>query len=177
MKDSNLAEYVIWGITEYVPAYGSTKCVVPGGLAGFVSSNAGIYSSQPPAWNPKAQSLDFKVTSAHFTSAGEIAKGSYDLLLREDVAKCLWGNNVSRGKASISVTSTDGEQNVEVTNVSSQSGWMKFSATGFHFSSPTISVKIANLPSYSITCLKGKSKKILTGKYPKCPAGYKIIST
>jgi hypothetical protein len=60
-------------------------------------------------------------------------------------------------------------------------------AYNFGFSSPTVSVKmppakksIGNTPPNkgtnraSITCVKGKVQKVVTGKAPKCPKGYSI---
>jgi 3-methyladenine DNA glycosylase Tag len=57
-------------------------------------------------------------------------------------------------------------------------GWLKLAAYGFTFSSPTISVKLSQakatvVKSTTITCVKGKTSKKVTGKSPKCPAGFK----
>jgi hypothetical protein len=71
--------------------------------------------------------------------------------------------------------------------VSERDGFIKLQADNFTFSSPTIKVKFsqesvapAAIPakvepkkSSSITCIKGKTSKKITGLNPKCPAGYK----
>jgi len=68
---------------------------------------------------------------------------------------------------------------VAVTQVNEKAGWLTLSASNFTYSSPTIRVKLSGTPiglikiakSKKITCIKGKSIKVVTAT--KCPAGYK----
>jgi hypothetical protein len=60
-------------------------------VAGIVTTNAMVYSAGPPAFNESAGSLDYKVLSPHFDSQGAENLGTYDLLLRSDFARCIYG--------------------------------------------------------------------------------------
>jgi hypothetical protein len=62
---------------------------------------------------------------------------------------------------------------IATTTMSQRNGWLYFSASGFHFSAPTIKVKLNSEKILKITCVKGKTKKLVTGTNPKCPSGYK----
>jgi hypothetical protein len=130
------------------------------------------------------------------------ASGSYDLTLRSDVARCIYGFSKAPIKAEISITSSDGEKKVATTTVNEKDGWLYLSAKGFTFSTPLINVKLSQdvvvvekpapapevsapaksvdapakaiaKKSISIICVKGKTSKKVTGANPKCPTGYK----
>jgi hypothetical protein len=49
-------------------------------------------------------------------------------------------------------------------------------AAGFTFSEKTLKVKITQPKNqkYSISCVKGKATKKVTGTNPKCPKGFKL---
>jgi hypothetical protein len=116
--------------------------------------------------------------------------------MRSDIARCLYGFSNAPIKAEISITSDDGEKKVATTIVNEKNGWLYLSAKGFTFSSPTINVKLSQekvvvVPtptpapsaaapmapvakkSVTITCVKGKTAKKVSGESPKCPTGYK----
>jgi hypothetical protein len=161
-------------------------------LSGLVTTNALTYSAGPPTYDKSSGSLNYKVASPHFEADGTtIAMGSYDLALRSDVARCIYGFSRAPISAEISITSQDGERKVATTLVNERNGWLYLSAKGFTFSSPVINVKltqekeVAPAPTASpdatktvakvvkITCVKGKSKKVVSGVKPACPTGYK----
>ena len=163
------------------------------GIGGMVSTNATVYSSGPPAFNEQAQSLDYKVAAPHFTSKGEVFRGYYNLKITADTARCIYNLKPIPMQATISVVSDAGEKIVGTTIVRSDDEWVELTAANFEFSSPTLRVKfsqeassmgISSSPSptpspvakaqlSSITCIKGKTSKKVTGINPKCPAGYK----
>ena len=125
--------------------------------------------------------------------------GTYDLAMRSDTARCLYGFSKAPISASISVTSADGEQKLMTTVLNEKNDWLYLAAYGFTFSAPTIRIKLsqeqpkevtpvtapAPAPSPSSTpmavkaavktlkCVKGKAVKTVKGANPKCPAGYK----
>ena len=167
-----------------------------GNVAGLVTTNALTYLPGPPTFDKESQSLIYKVASPHFEANGSLASGSYDLSMRSDIARCLYGFSSAPIKAEISITSDDGEKKVATTIVNEKNGWLYLSAKGFTFSSPTINVKLSQekvvvVPtptptpsavasvapvakkSVTITCVKGKTTKKVSGESPKCPAGYK----
>lgn len=156
-------------------------------LIGVVSTNSMVYLGSPPEFNKDSQSLDYKVASPHLTSKGEVFKGTYDLQLKSDVARCLYGFKNAPISASISVVKDSGSTEVSTTLLSQKDGWLHLGAYGFTFSSPTIQVKLtqdANAveevsakpltsKKTTVTCIKGKMTKKVSGIKPKCPAGYK----
>ncbi len=72
-------------------------------------------------------------------------KGSYDLVLRSDFARCLYGFSNAPISAKISVVSTDGStQDIATESLREDAArqWLYLSAKNFTFSSPTIKVKL-----------------------------------
>lgn len=154
---------------------GANACILRGsGLTGIVTTNATAYSAGPPKL--VNGQLSYKVAGVHFGSDGvSVNEGSYDLVLRSDVARCIYGFSKAPVQASISVVSAAGETKTATTKVSEKDGWLKLSAYGFTYSSPTISVKLtqASAKKTTIMCVKGKLTKKVTAVGPKCPVGYK----
>lgn len=152
-----------------------------GNVAGLVTTNALTYLPGPPTFDKESQSLTYKVASPHYEANGSLASGSYDLSMRSDIARCLYGFSNAPIKAEISITSDEGEKKVATTIVNEKNGWLYLSAKGFTFSSPTINVKLSQekvvtpvaKQKVTISCVKGKTTKKVTAVTPKCPAGYK----
>ena len=147
-------------------------------LVGIVSTNAMTYSGGAPAFNKNEGSLDYKVGAPHFASNGDIFKGTYDLQVKSSVARCLYNFSSAPIKATISITSETGAENVATTVVSEDkaTGWLRMSAYNFTFSNPTVKVKFSQegapkTAPKKITCIKGKVSKVVTT--PTCPSGYK----
>jgi len=151
-------------------------------LAGLVTTNATMYLDGPPTYDASQGSLDYKVASTHYESDGKTEfKGSYELLMSSSVARCIYKFTSAPVKASVTVTSENGEPNVATVVVNEKNNWLTLGAYNFTFSSPTVSVKLTqDAPAVvtppkpvikKITCVKGKvTKKIVA---TKCPAGYK----
>jgi hypothetical protein len=143
--------------------------------------------------------LNYKVGGLHFNPDGTPFKGTYDLIMRSETARCLYGFSNAPVSAEISVVSADGEKQVATTRLSESKDWIHLSAYNFGFSSPTIQIKleqkmeeiatsspnanpipsqtdkpaVANMKKTTITCVKGKITKKVTGARPKCPTLYK----
>lgn len=156
-------------------------------LAGIVTTNSLVYSAGPPVHNKAEGSLDYKLLSPHFTASGEEAIGTYDLVLRSDVARCIYGFSQAPIQAVVSIVNSEGENKVATTLIREKDGWLTLSANGFTFSSPTIRVKLSQTAAEAelvappkkatkkstITCTKGKATKKVSGFKPKCPTGYR----
>lgn len=145
------------------------------GVTGLLTTNATAYVPKPPTWNAKESSLSYQVAGPGLLSDGKKNLGKYLLALRSDVASCLWKSDLKNAKATVEVTNGDGSSGAQLatTTMSQKNGWLYFSASGFHFSAPTIKVKLNPEKIIKITCLKGKTKKSISGTNPKCPSGYK----
>jgi hypothetical protein len=164
----------------------SQNCVTGKGFTGVIGTNAAVYSDGPPRFDQAEQSLNYTVGASHFDSKGELFKGYYQLNLRSDVARCLYGFGTAPIQAKIEVSSSDGTPSVATTVITEDDGWLKMTASGFTFSTPKIKVKlsqeqaIASVPpvkktakEVTITCAKGKKVQRVYGVKPKCPTGYK----
>jgi hypothetical protein len=111
------------------------------GLKGIVTTNSTAYSEGPPAF--KDGSLQYTVASPHFNPDGSVFKGSYNLVVKSDVARCLYKFTNAPIKASISVISSDGSADVATTVSNETGGWLYLSANNFTFSTPTVQVKLS----------------------------------
>jgi hypothetical protein len=148
-------------------------------------TNATQYSAGPPTFDKSAGSLEYQVAAPHYTSGGNVFTGTYDLLMRSDVARCLYGFSKAPLNASISVIDNDGVSTAATKLVSEKDGWLRIAAYGFGFSNPTIKVNLTQVGSpasmkvvakkTTITCKKGKTIKKITSLKPKCAAGYKKV--
>ena len=173
-----------------------TNCFEKAGkdkLIGLVTTNAPIYWGGAPIFQDG--SLNYKVAGLHLKADGTLFKGSYDLAIRSDVARCLYGFSNAPIMANVSVLSTEGEGQLVATElVTEKGGWITLSAKNFTFSSPTIKVKLsqtgstpqatskgaktssaAPITKKTIACVKGKTTKKVTGMNPTCPKGYTKI--
>ena len=112
------------------------------GLAGVVTTNATVYDGSIPAFNSGEQTLDYLVSAPHFAANGSEFQGSYDLLMRADVAKCIYGFNQTPASATISIVSESGGERLTTVNLAERSGWLVFAAYGFTFSTPKIKIKL-----------------------------------
>lgn len=165
-----------WRLSSWVNnSQGKYGCANANGVLGVVFSDATAYTPGAPRFDKASGALKFEVASPHYDASGSKNIGFYDLLVKDSVAKCLWGNSLTANRAEISVVNADGSDQVATTIFSMSNGWAKFKAYGFHYSAPSISVKFSKpaASTKTITCVKGKSMKKVSGPAPKCPAGFK----
>jgi hypothetical protein len=161
-----------------------------------VTTNATVYDGSIPIFDEKNQTLNYLVSAPHFSANGAEFLGTYDLVLRSDIARCIYGFEKTPTSATISIVRGDTVEKVSTTTLTEKDGWLSLSAYGFTFSSPKISVKLiqpkeetsakvessqAKNPmikqptTKTIYCANAKGRKTLKGVNPKCPKGYKII--
>jgi hypothetical protein len=139
-----------------------------------VTTNSLWYSGNPPIFSKSE--LIYKVAALHFQPDGVTPfLGSYDLVLDSKAARCLYGYSSAPIQASLSIVSPNGEQQVATTTLTEQKGWLRLSAKGFTFSSPSIKIRLTqknSSASKSISCQKGKTLTQVRGLKPVCPPGY-----
>jgi hypothetical protein len=193
-SDKSIAVPSAWNIRSLTKAE-MTKangCFNDGtGIKGVVTTNSTTYSEGPPSFIDGT--LKYKVASAHSNPDGSEFKGTYNLVMRSEVARCLYKFSKAPLSASIEVVSDNGQTSVSTTVFGEKNGWVELAAYNFGFSSPTVNVKLTQeaevvaptptpTPSASakpaakavtITCIKGKTSKKVTAVKPKCPTGYK----
>jgi hypothetical protein len=144
----------------------------------FATSNAMLYSVNPPVWDKQSSTLSYRIASTHLDKKGNVNKGSYSLAISKKKADCLWNFDTAKASATISITNSEGTQNIAVSSLRTSKDWIYFDASGFTFSAPEIKVKLINnaakAATKSITCIKGNKSKKVSGVSPKCPAGFKL---
>jgi len=132
-------------------------------LLGVVTTNAMAYTGTVPDYNNGY--LSYRVAGMHFLPDGKTeAIGTYDLVMRSDVARCVYGFSKAPISATIQVVGSGGEEKVATTIVSERDGWLKLAAYGFTFSEKEIRVtldqvkvpvpKTVNLPNFKGTSIK-----------------------
>jgi hypothetical protein len=170
-----------------------TRCTEGRGISGVVNSNASVYSEGPPIFNKATQALEYKVAAPHYRSDGlTLHRGHYDLAIRGDVARCIYGFSDAPISATVSIESDSGTSTISTESVTERDGWIRLTATGFTYSSPTIKVQLTQSKSETpkqkskpevivkklvkkkTICVKGDKKRILTGKNATCPKGFKL---
>lgn len=131
------------------------------GLVGIVATNSVAYEDGAP--DQVDGSLDYKVAGPHYLPDGLTAHlGTYDLVMRSDFARCLYGFSNAPVRATVQVIGNNSE-NIATTIVSEKDGWLKLAAYGFTFSEKEIKVKLTQPYSKTITKFAG-STRTLTSK-------------
>jgi hypothetical protein len=147
-------------------------CYKNKGVAGMVFTNATVYDANPPAF--AGGSLGYKVAGFHYLSDGKtLFEGTYDLLLRSDVARCIYRFSSAPISATVQVVGAAGEQKVATTSVSEKDGWLKLGAYGFTFSENKIVATLtqASTGNSSSTGLSPKpATQTLSGFKPRSAA-------
>jgi hypothetical protein len=171
-RDTSSAENVVWSF-QSADRWAGTRCkdVVPG-ITGIIATNAMAYDGYQPKFTDGT--FDFKVAGMHYNSDGTTAVGSYDLLLRSEFARCIYGFTKAPISGSVSVLNENGDPSVATTLVSEADGFIKLSAKGFTFSEKKIVGKLTQKESF-ITCqkiVKKKVKETRTLKGSVCPKGF-----
>ena len=155
---------------------GAGSCLTSGdGVKGIVTTNATVYGSGPPDFNSATSTLDYKVAAPHYTRTGDVFSGTYNLIMRSDVARCFYKFTSDPITASINVVKEDGTAGNATTTVEEKDGWVRFTATGFSHSAPTIRVKLSQSSRTTRTpSVATRVKKTVTGATLARAAGVNI---
>jgi hypothetical protein len=169
-KDKAAGVHRAW-IFATVPAVLDVGCYKTSGVQGVVATNAAVYGGGAPRFENGF--LNYKVGGLHYLPNGKKAIGSYDLIMRSDIARCIYKFSKAPVSATISITGDGGSQ-VATTVVREKNGWLYLSAKGFTFSTKTIKVKLSQ-KKVTITCVSKSNpsrKTTVTGFAPICPKGF-----
>lgn len=188
----NLSTWSIRTIPASEVSPAASQCFkVDGTLKGMVATNASVYSAGPPAFDAEEGTLNYRVSAPHYTSGMQKFLGTYDLIIRSDIARCIYGLQNVPVNATISVLEGDETTTVATKIVSERDGWLRLAAYGFGFSAPTIKVKLTaqstaiaegkktaprtlnSKKRRSITCVRGRLIRNVTGANPVCPKGFR----
>lgn len=151
VSDKAIGTNVVWKMRT-IDAGGGSGCLADKSIVlGIVTTNALGYDIGSPAFRDGY--LEYNVAGLHYMPNGkDLVLGTYDLVMRSETARCLYGFSNAPVSATVTVVGV-GEQNVASTIVSERNGWLKLAAYGFTFSEKEIQVKIAqplttNLPRF-----------------------------
>lgn len=177
-KDTAAATTRLWSFAS-VPAGSGSNCLSDTDkVLGIVTTNSMVYEGKAPAF--KSGYINYTVGGLHFMPDGKTpVTGSYDLVMRSTVARCLYGFSTAPISATISIIDSSEAGSIATTSFNESNGWVHFSAKGFGFSVPQIKVKITQSKNakVTITCVSKKNVKLtkrITAVKPACPTGYKL---
>lgn len=181
VDDATLHFIIHHGDPDLTRGYWPAECGDKGYTVQAFNSNA----AGSPSWNSQTKSLDFAIFSPHTKANGSPNIGFFKLWTTDAFVNCKWPGNdlTSSPKLEVRIVSEDGVTQTSTNQVSHKNGKIFVSASGFHYSAPTIklvpvkesgSVSNSKSKTKSITCIKGKTVKTVKGTAPKCPAGYKL---
>jgi hypothetical protein len=198
INDKATALLSYWSVRTLTPdeMEGSSGCFRDSNrVSGIVTTNATQYSAGPPTLDKTEGTLNYVVAAPHYDPRDKDFKGSYDLVMRSDVARCVYGFSKAPINATLSITSDDGTPQVATTLIGERNGWLYLQAKNFEFSAPIIKAKLTQevvveptptptataaptkkpvvAKKTTITCVKGKTSKKVTAVKPKCPTGFK----
>jgi hypothetical protein len=143
MKDRSVSEETRWSLNSYRNS--TTQCLQDdSSLVGLVTTNATVFDAVPPSFSGGV--LTYKIGGLHYDSKGGLTAGNYDLVMRSDVARCLYKFTNAPIQASISIAYETGERQIATKVVNEDDGWLYLGAYNFTFSSPTIQVKLFQDP-------------------------------
>jgi len=178
-QDKSIGNYTSWNFSS-VRSF--DRCSSSNqGFLGFVSTNSSVYQGSPPSYENGY--FNYVVAGYHFASDGmALNLGQYDLVIRSDYARCLYGFSKAPVSATVAVVGENGEENVATTIVSEKDGWLKLAAYGFTFSEKEIQVQlrqsqIKTLTNFISTSLSAKQKAEIRSVLSKSDGNTKFICT
>jgi hypothetical protein len=173
VKDTTSGSNIYWNFSSSGEQQGNSCLSDTSKVLGIVTTNAMAYDGGAPKF--KNGFLSYQVAGLHYQPDGSSkVQGSYDLVIKSEVARCLYGFSRAPLSATISVVG-DGDKSIATTVVSEKNGWLKLAAYGFTFSKKTIRAKITKAKPTKIACVsvKDDSKvRNIRAINPKCPKGF-----
>ncbi len=175
VKDTAVGSNTSWSFSSSEGTGTGSPCLSDKSkVLGIVTTNAMVYDGGVPKFSRGF--LNYRIAGLHYEADGvtEVI-GNYDLVMRSDVARCLYGFSKAPVSATITITG-DGDKDIATTIVGEKNGWLKLAAYGFTFSEKTIRVKITQPKRTTINCVSNTSSNRtikVTGTNPKCPSGFR----
>lgn len=128
-------------------------------LNGVVTTNAMVFSGGPPIFDKGF--LTYRVAGMHHEPGGaQVELGTYDVLIRSDVARCLYRFTNAPVSATVAVVGQGGEEKVASTQVSEKDGWLKLAAYGFTFSEKEVRVSLSQPQTRTFSKFSGTSRAL-----------------
>ena len=160
------------------------RCLQSGSqVLGIVTTNAMTYTGTIPDFS--GGFLSYKVAGLHYAPDGQTLNlGTYDLVMRSETARCLYGFSRAPVSATVAVIGDMGQETIATTVVSERDGWLKLAAYGFTFSEKEIKVRVTqpqirtlSLYSGRATALTNQQKAQIRATLEKGDGNTKFICT
>jgi hypothetical protein len=140
VADTAAGSDTAWNMSTRGSGGGSTCLADKSKVLGIVTTNSLGYSGESPEFS--GGFLNYKVAGLHYQpDRTTLVQGSYDLVMRSETARCLYGFSNAPLSATVSITG-GGDKTIATTIVSEKNGWLKMAAYGFTFSNKVIKVKV-----------------------------------
>lgn len=161
VNDTAAGVSTIWSIQSFTIGRGEPCFRNQDGLIGIVSTNATVFDGLEPGFEQGR--LTYTVAGLHYSPDGKtVNRGTYDLVMRSDVARCLYGFSNAPVSAQVQVINEDGEEVVATTVVSERDGWLKLAAYGFTFSEKEIQVRVTQPQIRTLSDHPGRATALTT---------------
>jgi hypothetical protein len=160
MSDTASYEHDIWLVGSFAAGQQASRCAADG-FVGLATTNAMAFEGALPQLVNNR--FEYKVAGMHFLSSGEKAKGVYELHLRSDFARCIYGFSKAPVSAEIQVLNEAGGTAIATTTVGERNGWIRLAVYDFDFSEKDIKVRITQSQTRTLTSFSGRST-LLTSK-------------
>ena len=205
-KMAEKAEFISYGANIWI--YGQNNDVVDAlgacGKIGGVQVVSNAMHSLDPTWDAEAEAIAVRLSTPHLLPDGSVNVGYLEIRMPRAAALCMWKVDLDGSiKATVNITYEDGSTpSIATVNGKRIGDDYLIISTGFHYSSPTLRVKLsqdnavkpvensvsaqsenknenkASAPAVApkkikaINCVKGKLTRKISGVSPKCPAGF-----
>ena len=108
-------------------------------IQGIITTNAMVYQAGLPLYTDGK--FRYQVAGVHKNYDGSVFKGNYDLVMRADDARCLYGLPLVVPDAKVTVLDSQGNPKSFKSSVELEGEWLKIQASDFTFSEPAIEVE------------------------------------
>jgi hypothetical protein len=108
-------------------------------IQGIITTNAMVYQAGLPTL--QGGKFKYQVAGVHKNYDGSVFSGKYDLVMRADDARCLYGLPLVVPDAKVSVKDSLGNPKTFQSSVTLDGEWLEIHASDFTFSVPSIEVE------------------------------------
>lgn len=141
VHDTAVGTNTFWNYTTTSWGNGSNCLQDKSKVLGIVTTNALAYDGSSPSFENGA--LNYHVSGLHYMPDGVTpVQGSYNLVMRSETARCLYGFTSAPIKATISIVGA-ADSPIATVIAGEKNGWLSLSANGFTFSQKTLQVKLS----------------------------------
>lgn len=191
-KASSLYRHVKVLMVPYWAEYHHAAGKIPAGGI-FITSNAQCFGQV--VFDAKAGTMNVPTGNAHYDVNGKVIDGWVETSIRGDFIRKIWNiepKYLSRVEVTVEYNANDTTAATSTTKYITAEDKIEIKAYGFHYSSPQIKIKFPQAAfiqpapppgpapqkvvtkKITISCVKGRITKKVSGLAPKCPAGYKF---